>query len=64
MQLGHSSLCIVNPSFKGVFERRTSTGSELFAVYGQWLCQNFRADRLYQSKEIYQFKFVISIKAY
>ena len=40
-----------NTLSKGVFERRTSTGSELFAVHGQWLRPNFRADRLYQSKE-------------
>ena len=34
-----------------VVERRTSTGSGLFASYGQWIGLNSRANRFYNRKE-------------
>ena len=39
---------IVNFS-KDVFERRTSTGSGFFFIFGQWFCPFFRTTCLYNS---------------
>ena len=36
---------------KDVFERRTSTGSGLFFIFGRRFCPNFWTNRLYNSKD-------------
>lgn len=47
-----------------VFERRTSAGSELFCILGQWFCLKcFVVNCLFKSKDISQFNFV-SVKEY
>ena len=47
-----------------VFERRTSTGSRLFASLGSGLVtKNPRVNHLHKRKETLQYKFVI-VKAY
>ena len=41
---------------KDVFQRRTSTGSGFFSIFGRWFCPNFLTSLLYKSKDAkYQF---------
>ena len=50
-------------SLKGVFERRTLTGSGFFYILVLWFRPNFQSNCLYKSKEAKQYKFYI-VKGY
>lgn len=50
-------------NLKGVFERRTLTGSGPFIILEWWFRPNFKSNCLYKSKEAKQYKFYI-VKGY